>query len=535
VTATDAAAAPHRPAHPADCVPVRRALLSVSDKTGVIELARALTRRGIELISTGGTARTLAGAGLEVVAVEQLTGFAEMMDGRVKTLHPAIHAGLLARRDHPGDTDALAAHGLRPIDLACVNLYPFAETVRRPDVTPGEVLEQIDIGGPSMIRSAAKNHPFVAVVTGPDQYAALLDELDRHDGMTTLAFRAALAQAAFRRTAEYDATIAGWMTGSAAMLPAYTERRALRYGENPHQAGAVYVDPAARGPSVATARVLHGKPLSYNNLLDAAAALELMQDLHATGGGRPAAAIIKHTNPCGVATGATPAEAFQRALDGDPLAAYGGILAVNSPLDAPIAAAIIGGDGFLEVIVAPDFDPAAVEMLGGRWANVRLLAAGELTPPAAGELVLRSIPGGLLVQGRDTGLADPPAWTHAAGPAPNAAQTADAAFAWTIVKHLKSNAIAIAAAGQLVGAGCGCVDRVAACRTAAGKAGDRARGAVAASDAFFPFPDGPEALIDAGVTCLVHPGGSRRDRETFEVCDRYGVTCLVTRVRHFRH
>jgi phosphoribosylaminoimidazolecarboxamide formyltransferase/IMP cyclohydrolase len=464
-----------------------------------------------------------------------------MMGGRVKTLHPAIHGAVLARRDSDTDRRALADHGITPIDLVCVNLYPFEETVRGGDVTTAEALEQIDIGGPTLLRSAAKNHPFVAVVTSPAQYDGLLAELKTHGGATSRAFRESLAAEAFRRTAAYDACITAWMTertGSSTLNLSYADGHALRYGENPHQTATVYAVAEHPGNGIASARTLHGKPLSYNNILDAAAALELIRDLHTVMSGRPCAAIIKHTNPCGAATADGLAAAFDHAYEADALAAYGGILAVNHPIDRETAEHICQGQKFLEVIVAPGYDDAALEQLGARWKNVRLLAVEEPRPAPGDEMSYRSIPGGMLAQQRDTVTADPGNWRHAAGPAPDDAVMADAAFAWTVVKHLKSNAVALAVDGRFLGGGCGQVDRVSACRQAIEKAGcvEASRGPlVAASDAFFPFPDGPKLLIDAGTRCIVHPGGSKRDQETLDLCNESGVTCLLTGVRHFRH
>jgi phosphoribosylaminoimidazolecarboxamide formyltransferase/IMP cyclohydrolase len=524
-----------------DLVPVRRALISVSDKTGLIPLAEALAEFQIEIVSTGGTAVALTDAGIAVIKVEEVTGRPEMMGGRVKTLHPAIHGAVLARRDSETDRRALADHGITPIDVVCVNLYPFEETICSADVTPTEALEQIDIGGPTLLRSAAKNHPFVAVVTSPQQYDGLLAELRTQRGATTLAFRERLAAEAFRRTAAYDACITSWMTeqaGTTTLNLSYTDGRELRYGENPHQAATLYVDSARSREGVASARILHGKPLSYNNILDAAAALELIRDLHAVTSGRPCAAIIKHTNPCGAATADGLATAFDLAYEADALAAYGGILAVNQKLDAVTTEHICQGQKFLEVIVAPGYDDSASEKLGGHWKNVRLLAADVGQPPGSDEMSYRSIPGGMLAQQCDTVTADCRKWQHAAGPPPDDAMLAEAAFAWTVAKHLKSNAVALAADGRLLGGGCGQVDRVSACRLAIEKARARLRAGepiVAASDAFFPFPDGPELLIDAGVKCIVHPGGSKRDQETLDLCNQFRVTCLLTGVRHFRH
>ena len=524
-----------------DLVPIRRALISVSDKTGLTPLARGLVELGVRIIATGGTAAALNEAGIDTIKAEALTGYPEMMDGRVKTLHPAIHGAVLARRDVESDLSALDEHGIKPIDLVCVNLYPFEHTVSRENVTDAEAVEQIDIGGPTLVRSAAKNHAFVAVVTSPDQYDEVLGELQANGGSISLELRRRLAAEAFRRTARYDAAITVWMgssTGAASPPPPRSGGRELRYGENPHQPATLYPDPDAAPPSVATARVFHGKTLSYNNIQDAAAALELVQDLHAVTGGRPCAAVIKHTNACGAGTADTLADAFDLAYEGDPLAAYGGILAVNGVLNDATATRISDGRKFFEVIVAPDLDEQAQDTLGGRWKNVRLLAVGEILPPHADEVTYRSIPGGMLAQKRDTAIADPGKWQHAAGPTPGEAMLADAAFAWTVAKHLKSNAIALAAGGRLLGAGCGQVDRVTACRLALEKAGERIRGdppTVAASDAFFPFPDGPQLLIDAGVRCIVHPGGSKRDQETLDLCDKSSVTCLLTGIRHFRH
>lgn len=519
-----------------DLVPIRRALLSVSDKTDLVPFARALVRRGVMLISTGGTAGALADAGLPVTRVADITGFPEILDGRVKTLHPAIHAALLARRDHPDHLDALRDHGIEPIDLVCINLYPFVRTIRREGVSAEEAIENIDIGGPAMIRSAAKNHEFIAVVTAASQYDRIINELDRHDGSTTLHLRADLAAAAFSRTAEYDAMISAWMNRrQIGAFPdqlriSFTKSLDLRYGENPHQQAALYRDPASRGPSIVNADLLHGKALSYNNVADAAAALLLVREFD-----EPAAAVIKHANPCGCAVADSLADAFGAAWEGDTLAAYGGIVALNRPVDAATAALIVEGTKFFEVVVAPAFDPDARDAIARRWANVRLLAVGDHPPTADRKIEMRTIPGGLLVQDQDRARAQPAAWRHVAGPPPSPALLADAAVLWTIAKHLKSNAIAIGAGRSLYGAGAGQMDRVTSCRLAVEKAGPRARGAIAASDAFFPFPDGPQILIDAGITTLIHPGGSKRDDETITLCKQKNITCLLTGIRHFRH
>jgi phosphoribosylaminoimidazolecarboxamide formyltransferase/IMP cyclohydrolase len=591
--------------HGADRLPVRRALLSVSDKTGLIELAQALRSLDITLISTGGTARALREAGLEVVAVDSVTGFPEILDGRVKTLHPRIHGALLARRDDPSHIEAMQAHEILPIDLLVIDLYPFERTVAAPECTLEQAIEQIDIGGPAMIRSAAKNHAFVAVVTSPSQYQRVLGALETDQGCTTLSLRRKLAAEAIARTAAYDTAIAGWMrtrvvdgrreldapsftatlpsassevprgeasqgltgaagasaavAGSAAPAPGAPvpdegesplsgsvtrswSFRSLRYGENPHQRAAIAPDERGDRTSIAGAVALHGREMGYNNLLDAAAALDLTQDLVATFGDEPSAVIVKHTNPCGAAVAPTLARAFSAAHEGDPLAAYGGILALSGEVDAECAEVIAAGEKFFEVIVAPSFAPAALELLGARWKTVRLLPIGPIGAPVP-ELLLRSIPGGVLIQERDVARPQPDHWTRTAGPAPDTALLRSASFATLVTKHLKSNAICIVHGTTLLGAGAGQMDRVASCRIAVAKAGSRLSSSaagggpvpVAASDAFFPFADGPKVLIDAGVRCIVHPGGSRRDAETIALCSLHGVTLLATGTRGFRH
>ena len=544
-------------------VRIRRALVSVSDKTGLEAFARALVEGGAEIVSTGGTAAALARAGIPCVPIEELTGFPEMMDGRVKTLHPRVHGGLLAVRDDPAHVAAMEAHGIRPIDLVCVNLYPFESTVAKPGIAEHEAVEQIDIGGPSMVRSAAKNHASVAVVTDPAQYDAVAGELRAHGGCTTLALRRRLANAAFARTAEYDAAIARWMgsngfageaaggdgaargAGADELPPEFTVRLArtesLRYGENPHQRGAVYRDIDAVGAGIVGARMLHGKQLSYNNLLDASAALTLVADLASQLPMGAACAVIKHTNPCGAAVAGTVLESFERAWAGDPLAAFGGIVAFGSEVDAETARAMAEGERFVEVVIAPGYAPEALAVLQGRWKNARLLETGPVAAAVAGMRAMRTIPGGMLVQDRDAVPIDGRAFVHAAGPAPSDALRWDAAVMFTVAKHLTSNAVCIGADGALWGAGAGQMDRVASCRNAVEKArarlASRAPGAVAvaASDAFFPFADGPGLLADAGVGCIVHPGGSKRDQDTLDLCNARGITCLLTGTRHFRH
>ncbi len=530
-----------------DLVPVKRAILSVSDKADLVPFARALAGLGVEIISTGGTAKALGEAGLAVTPIEKMTGFPEMMGGRVKTLHPMVHGGLLGLRDDAQHAEAMRKHGIRPIDLVCINLYPFERTISEAGVSESEAIEQIDIGGPSMIRSGAKNFDWVAVVTAPSQYDLVVQELHSGKGATTRRLRHELASAAFARTSEYDAAIAAYLSRvSPEAFPqvlrlSYLKADDLRYGENPHQSAALYRDPASTGPSVVNARRLHGKQPSYNNINDGAAALELVKALRKLDRSGVGAAVIMHANPCGAAMAGSCAEAVDAAIAGDPRAAYGGILAVNRDLDRAAAERLCRGDVFLEVIVAPELESAALEALKERWANVRLLAVGERAASARRKLDYRSVPGGMLAQDRDTTVPEPGRWTLAAGPTPTAAQLAAGAFLECVGRSLSSNAIAIggSASGspvvRLFGAGCGQVDRVGACRIAAEKAGDLARGAVAYSDAFFPFPDGPRVLIEAGVKVIVQPGGSKRDAETFDLCAKHGVACLTTDMRHFRH
>ncbi len=544
-----------------DYTPVRTALLSVSDKAGLVEFARALSAMGVKLISTGGTAKALRDAGLAVTPIEDVTGFPEMMDGRVKTLHPKVHGGLLAVRDNPEHAAAMKAHAIGPIDLLCVNLYPFQQTVAKPGVTREDAIENIDIGGPAMVRSASKNHDYVTVVTSPAQYEQVLAEMQATGGATSLALRQSLAQQAFAHTAQYDAAIARfllpsqregpWVGSSSNHFPdtltlPCAKVQDARYGENPHQAAAIYRDASFTGPSVVGAKQLNGKELSYNNVADAAAALDLALALGATPDmpGAIGACVIKHANPCGAAVASSVAVAIDRAIAGDPLAAFGGILACSSVIDEHAAARLTGKDTFLEVVIAPGYTPAALEMLKAKSAMMRVLAIGEINPQSvtATRLNYRSIAGGLLVQQADTQPPTPAQWTHSAGPAPSAEALRAAAAIEIMVRAMSSNAIAIggvsAAPGSpitLFGGGVGQVDRVTACKLAVAKAGPLASGAIAVSDAFFPFPDGPQILIDAGVKLIVHPGGSKRDQETFDLCNARSVTCMTTGVRRFRH
>jgi phosphoribosylaminoimidazolecarboxamide formyltransferase / IMP cyclohydrolase len=522
-----------------DLVPVRRALLSVSDKTGLLEFATALADEfHVELVSTGGTARFLRESGLKVTDVSEVTGFPEMMDGRVKTLHPKIHGGLLALRDNPEHVAALKAHAIQPIDLLCVNLYPFQQTIAKPGVSMEEAIENIDIGGPSMIRSAAKNHRFVLVVTDPGRYEKVLGDLRKHGGSSCGEHRFKQAQRAFALTAEYDSGIAAFL-GKRIESEAFPERldlsltrqQVLRYGENPHQKAALYIDGRSGGEaSVARAEQLHGKELSYINLLDADAALAAVREFS-----EPAACIVKHATPCGCAAAADAVTAFRKAFEGDPLAAFGGIVAINRAVDHAVALAITSIGKLLEVIVAPDFAQDALAILKERWKNVRLLRVGALGKPDPSDRHMHKIVGGYLVQERDLAGVDQTAWKTVSRRSPTEAELADLQFAWLVCKHVKSNAIVICKGQMLLGAGAGQMDRPSAARLAIAKAGTRAAGAVAASDAFFPFPDGPELLLDAGVTAIVHPGGSLKDQETIRLVDERGAAMVLTGERHFKH
>ncbi|MDX2118363.1 MAG: bifunctional phosphoribosylaminoimidazolecarboxamide formyltransferase/IMP cyclohydrolase [Planctomycetota bacterium] len=534
-----------------DLAPLRRALISVSDKTGLIPFCRGLADAGVTLLSTGGTARALRDAGLTVTDVSAVTGFPEIMGGRVKTLHPKVHGGLLGVRNDPEHAAAMTAHDIAPIDLVCINLYPFEQTIARPGVTDADAIENIDIGGPSMIRSAAKNHSWVAAVTNPAQYDRVLAELRERNAHTSLALRRALAAEAFALTARYDAAITRYMHAGEVfpdtLTLSYTKVASeLRYGENPHQAGALYRDRSS-GPSVAAATQLHGKSLSYNNLNDANAAFELALALARVDPARPGACVIKHANPCGAAIADTPIDAVDEAIAGDPLAAYGGILAINAPLDAPAADRLCAKDIFLEVIVAPGYTEDALAALKARWANLRLLATGPLAAALSASsnsptIAYRSIRGGMLAQEIDTRAATRDELALRAGPAPDDATLRLAAFMEAVTTSLLSNAVALGgispqrpSAFRLFGAGAGQMDRVTSCKIATAKAGALARGSLAFSDAFFPFSDGPQVLADAGVATIVHPGGSKRDQDTFDLCNARGITCLTTGLRHFRH
>ena len=519
-----------------DLVPVRRALISVSDKTGLAEFARALHNEfKIELISTGGTAKFLRELGLPVTDVSTVTGFPEMMDGRVKTLHPKIHGGILAQRDNPEHVAAMKEHGIQPIDLICINLYPFEKTVAKPDVTFEDAIENIDIGGPSMVRSAAKNHRWVLVVTSPDRYEKVLGDLREHKGSSCGKHRLKQAQRAFAHSAEYDSLIANYLASaggidSAGMVLNLHKALDLRYGENPHQKATLLVGKKPDEASVAFARQLHGKELSYINLLDADGALACVKEFD-----RPAAVIVKHTTPCGAAVADDLPAAFRRAFEGDPLAAFGGIVALNRSIDLATAQAITSIDKLLEVIVAPDFQPDALKLLRERWKNVRLLEVGPVGHLDSSELHMHKIVGGMLVQQRDLLGVDTANWKIVSNRKPTDREMTDLKFAWLVCKHVKSNAIVVAKDGMLMGAGAGQMDRPSAARIAISKAGQRVRGCVAASDAFFPFPDAPQLLLEAGVTAIIHPGGSLRDQDTLDVVNKANAAMVVTGQRHFKH
>ena len=518
-------------------IPIRRALLSVSDKTGIVDLARSLADQGVELVSTGGTAKALRDAGLAVRDISELTGFPEMMDGRVKTLHPVVHGGLLAVRDDPAHVASMEEHGIGAIDLVVVNLYPFEATVAK-GAARDEIVENIDIGGPSMVRSAAKNHAFVAIVTDPADYALVAM------GSTTLADRRRLAAKAYASTAAYDSAIAQWFAfadqGEAfpETLPLTLKRgQALRYGENPHQSAAFYTASGASARGIGQARQVQGKDLSYNNLNDADAALDLVSEFREAA---PTCVIVKHANPCGVATGTTLAKAYAAAFACDTVSAFGGIIALNRALDGATARAISGI--FTEVVVAPDADEEAITIFAAK-KNLRLLLTGDLPDPARTGLLAKAITGGWLVQTRDN--ASTPDLQIVTKRAPTAEELADCRFAWTIAKHVKSNAIVYAKGGSTAGIGAGQMNRLESARIAAWKAKDAAEkagwatprtiGSAVASDAFFPFADGLLAAVEAGATAVIQPGGSIRDDEVIAAADAAGLAMVFTGVRHFRH
>lgn len=529
---------------PPDMVPVKRALLSVSDKTGLVDFAKALVERGVELVSTGGSCKTLADAGLPVKDISEVTGFPEIMDGRVKTLHPAVHGGLLAVRNDPDHIAAMEAHNIVGIDLVVVNLYPFEEVVAKGE-DEATTIENIDIGGPAMVRASAKNHGHVAIVTDPSDYDEVLAALDAHDGSTNLVLRKQLALRAFRRTASYDAMISNWMVGALEddglgrhEAIGGTLALEMRYGENPHQNAALYLTGDKR-PGAATANLIQGKALSYNNINDTDAAFELVSEF---GTDKPAVAIIKHANPCGVATGATLKEAYGRAFDCDRTSAFGGIVALNQRLDAEAAESILGV--FTEVVIAPSISDEAKALFAAK-KNIRLLETGALANPRDAGFTIRTIAGGYLKQNRDNAVVEDMDLRCVTKRQPTEQELADLMFAFRVGKHVKSNAIIYARDGATVGIGAGQMSRVDSSRIAARKAIDAAeamgidepmtKGSAVASDAFFPFADGLLAAASAGATCVIQPGGSMRDDEVIAAADEHDIAMVLTGNRHFRH
>jgi phosphoribosylaminoimidazolecarboxamide formyltransferase / IMP cyclohydrolase len=518
--------------------PVRRALLSVSDKTGIVEFARELKERGIELLSTGGTAKLLTSHGISVKEVAEHTGFPEIMGGRLKTLHPKIHGGLLGRRGV--DESIMTTHEIEPIDLLAVNLYPFAATVSRPDCTYEDAVENIDIGGPAMVRAAAKNHASVTVVVDPGDYRELLDELAANQGGTNVAMRQKLAAKAFAHTAQYDAMVSAYFTGAiGGAAPTFADdlnlsfrkHMDLRYGENPHQQAAFYTDSRAIGASVTSARQIQGRELSFNNIADADTALECVRQFDSA-----ACVIVKHANPCGVARALTIADAYTRAYRTDPTSAYGGIIAFNRELDAATAHSIVEQQ-FVEVILAPSISDDAKAALAPR-ENVRVLIVGDLSRPVTQLLEYRSVSGGLLVQTRDSGAIRAQELRTVTKRPPTLAELDDLIFAWRVAKYVKSNAIVAVKDKATLGIGAGQMSRVISSKIAAMKAQDEGLtllGAAIASDAFFPFRDGLDALAEFGITSIIQPGGSRRDAEVIAAADEHGIAMVFTGMRHFRH
>jgi phosphoribosylaminoimidazolecarboxamide formyltransferase / IMP cyclohydrolase len=519
---------------------VRRALISVSDKTGVADFARELAALGVEILSTGGTAGALREAGVEVTEVSEFTGQEEILAGRVKTLHPRLHAALLARRDDPEQMETLEREGIEPIDLVCVNLYPFGETIKAHEVEHELAIENIDIGGPTMIRAAAKNHAGVAVVVKPESYDAVCAELEETGGEISASTRHWLANEAFAQTARYDAEISRWFSLSYEDFPehlaiALEKELDLAYGENPHQRAALYSEVGIRSHALSGISKLHGRALSFNNVLDLDSARALTEDLEG-----PACTIVKHNNPCGVAVGEDALDAYRRALACDPLSAFGGVIAVNRPIDVPLAEAL--HENFVEVLIAPGFEDGALEVLQQKEA-IRILCDEERRRPNPGERDMKRVRGGLLIQDRD-GDPEPRELMEVVTKAePSEEQWSDMCFAWTVVRHVRSNAIVLGRDGATLGIGAGQMSRVDSVRLAVEKCrearGEEADGLLAssviASDAFFPFADGPELAIEAGATAVIQPGGSKRDAEVIEACDAAGVTMVFTKHRHFRH
>ena len=515
-------------------VKVRRALLSVSDKRGVVEFGRGLAELGVEIVSTGGTATALGEAGIEVRSITDYTGFPEIMDGRVKTLHPKLYAGLLAVREHPEHQQALEEHAIEPVDLVVVNLYPFERTAARRGVSDAEVIENIDIGGPTMIRAAAKNHMYTAVVVSPESYDAVLEELRTSSGELSPQTRESLAAEAFAYTARYDTSIARWFAERAEDFPdlhvrAFEKVVDLPYGENPHQRAAYYMQAGARMHLLSMVRQHHGKQLSFNNLLDLDAARRVAREFEV-----PACAIVKHNNPCGVAVGRTGVEAYERAFAADPISAFGGIIAVNRPVDRAFAEKI--AEQFVEVVFAPGYEQAAIDFLSERKKNLRILEDNERRVPLAGERDEKQVLGGLLVQDRDADITDRSEMQVVTRREPSEAEWGEMLFAWKVCKHVKSNAIVLSKDLTTAGIGAGQMSRVDSVRLAVEKSRvESLQGAALASDAFFPFADGPELAIEQGISAIIQPGGSVRDDEVVEAADAAGVAMVFTRRRHFRH
>lgn len=526
---------------------IRRVLVSVSDKAGLLELCRELHAHGVEILSTGGTAKILRENGIAAIEISDFTGFPEMLDGRVKTLHPKVHGGLLGRRGLPAHVNAMKDHGIEPIDLVVVNLYPFEGVAAKSGAHWEELIENIDIGGPSMIRSAAKNHESVAVLSDPAQYAGFLEEYRQHQGATDLPLRKRLAIEAYQRTAAYDAVIGATLANRAdaksdadqnrdrfpgRLVLAYSKVKNLRYGENPQQKAAFYCEPAAPKDTASGGETIHGKELSFNNLLDLDAALEIVRPLEG-----PAACIVKHNNPCGVATASSLSNAYRLAYESDPVSAFGGIIGFNRPVDETTARFLTEPNRFFECIIAVDFEPAALDLIRTRptWKNsVRLVRTGPLGAAGAA-LDFRKLNGGLLVQEADLVRDELSGAKTATKTTVPAALMADLRLAWHVVRYVKSNAIVLAKDGMIVGVGAGQMSRVDSVRIALSKAGEKARGSVLASDAFFPFRDNIDLAAAGGVAAIVQPGGSVRDKESIEACDEHGIPMLFTGVRHFRH
>ncbi|MFW6306879.1 MAG: bifunctional phosphoribosylaminoimidazolecarboxamide formyltransferase/IMP cyclohydrolase [Bacillota bacterium] len=521
---------------------IKRALLSVSNKEGIVEFARELDKLGIEIISTGGTAFRIKEAGIKVIGISDVTNFPEMMDGRVKTLHPNVHAGILAVRDNEHHMSEINEQDITPIDMIVCNLYPFAETIAKEGVTLDEAIENIDIGGPTMIRSAAKNNKDVAVVVSPDDYKNIIVELNENDCVLSQDFTLRLAYKAFHHTAEYDHLIQDYLEGIVndegenelpeVMMDRYTKKMGLRYGENPHQNAAFYEEKEQNEPSITTASQLHGKELSFNNINDTNGAFELIKEFT----DKPAAAVIKHANPCGMAVGDTLVEAYKKAHAGDPLSAFGSIVALNGQVTADVAEEITGEDKFVEVVIAPSYTDDALEVLKGRWKNLRILETGDLyinrDKPGYD---MKKVTGGLLVQERDLHILKKDDLEFVTKVKPTDEQLEDLLFAWKVVKYVKSNAIVMGKDGMITGVGAGQMSRVDAMIIAGRKSAGRQEGGVVASDAFFPFPDAIEEAASKGIKAIIQPGGSIRDEKVIQAADELGIAMVFTGIRHFRH